>query len=239
MSIVGRTFGERLRRRRDALGLSQEELGLRVHLSRAMIGHFEAGRRIADVEQAAALADALGVSVGSLVGEEPERPSVEERAVSMIETAIEGIRGTPVRHRGVVPADRMCWAALKGDMASVRVLSDWVGTRSPDEFLVVEAAGDCLLASHGIVSGNWVLIDRARRVPQTGEVVLVRLGDEFSLKIWRRLGEILELVTADGTVAYRGPLNAQVMVEGVYVTDWRPTARERAALAAQRGERAS
>ncbi|MEV0962062.1 MULTISPECIES: helix-turn-helix transcriptional regulator [unclassified Streptomyces] len=46
------TYGAELRRRREAAGLTQEELSRRVVMSRTHIAHIEAGRRRPDVEDA-------------------------------------------------------------------------------------------------------------------------------------------------------------------------------------------
>ncbi|MGW1917243.1 helix-turn-helix domain-containing protein [Streptomyces sp. NPDC002076] len=53
-------YGEELRRRREAAGLTQEELGQRVAMSRTHIAHIEAGRRRPDVEDARRLDRELG-----------------------------------------------------------------------------------------------------------------------------------------------------------------------------------
>ncbi|MCC5478557.1 helix-turn-helix domain-containing protein [Streptomyces barringtoniae] len=53
-------YGEELRRRREAAGLTQEELGQRVVMSRTHIAHIEAGRRRPDVEDARRLDRELG-----------------------------------------------------------------------------------------------------------------------------------------------------------------------------------
>lgn len=53
-------YGQELRRRREAAGLTQEELSQRVVMSRTHIAHIEAGRRRPDVEDARRLDQVLG-----------------------------------------------------------------------------------------------------------------------------------------------------------------------------------
>ncbi|MFF7358018.1 Scr1 family TA system antitoxin-like transcriptional regulator [Streptomyces filipinensis] len=53
-------YGEELGRRREAAGLTQEELSQRVVMSRTHIAHIEAGRRRPDVEDARRLDQVLG-----------------------------------------------------------------------------------------------------------------------------------------------------------------------------------
>jgi transcriptional regulator with XRE-family HTH domain len=68
-------FGERLRKLRDASGLTQKALGELVSLDRSAIANYETGRRQATVERGLALALALGSSMDYLSGGDwVERP---------------------------------------------------------------------------------------------------------------------------------------------------------------------
>ncbi|MGH4034321.1 helix-turn-helix domain-containing protein [Actinomycetota bacterium Odt1-20B] len=53
-------YGQELKRRREAAGLTQEELSVRAVMSRTHIAHIEAGRRRPDVEDARRLGQVLG-----------------------------------------------------------------------------------------------------------------------------------------------------------------------------------
>lgn len=53
-------YGQELRRRREAAGLTQEELSQRAVMSRTHIAHIEAGRRRPDIEDARRLDQVLG-----------------------------------------------------------------------------------------------------------------------------------------------------------------------------------
>jgi transcriptional regulator with XRE-family HTH domain len=61
-----RDFGLRLRRLREAAGISQEELANRAGLHRTYVGSVERGERNISLTNIHALADALGVPVGQM-----------------------------------------------------------------------------------------------------------------------------------------------------------------------------
>jgi transcriptional regulator with XRE-family HTH domain len=63
------TFGARVKRKREALAWSQDELGDMVGLTRSSIANIEAGRQDTPLSQAAVLAAALGEPLGALVGD--------------------------------------------------------------------------------------------------------------------------------------------------------------------------
>lgn len=60
--------GQRLRRLREHLGLSQGELATRAGVSRQLVGALEAGRHLPRVDAALALAAALGTDAATLFG---------------------------------------------------------------------------------------------------------------------------------------------------------------------------
>ncbi|MBI3098417.1 MAG: helix-turn-helix transcriptional regulator [Planctomycetes bacterium] len=64
-------FSERLRRAREARGLSQTELAERTGLQPSAISHFESGRRAPSFDNLKRLANALDVSTDYLFGREP------------------------------------------------------------------------------------------------------------------------------------------------------------------------
>ena len=55
-------FGHRIRKRRQGLGITQEELADRVSLSRTHMGHIEQGRRSPSLEVLNKIAKALKTS---------------------------------------------------------------------------------------------------------------------------------------------------------------------------------
>jgi transcriptional regulator with XRE-family HTH domain len=62
-----REFGDRVRKRRLRLGLSQEALALQSGINRTYIGTLEAGERNPSLENVARLSLALGVDAADLV----------------------------------------------------------------------------------------------------------------------------------------------------------------------------
>lgn len=69
--------GERLKRRREELGLTQTELGGRAGIAAASVSHFETGQRLPSLESLMKLADALSLSVDTLLGRAPSSPASE------------------------------------------------------------------------------------------------------------------------------------------------------------------
>jgi transcriptional regulator with XRE-family HTH domain len=72
-SVEAADVGRRVRRRRRALGLSQDELAARAGVSRQAVGALEAGKHLPRVDAALALAQALGTSVEDLLAVGPPR----------------------------------------------------------------------------------------------------------------------------------------------------------------------
>ena len=66
---IERRFGERVRALRQEAGLSQEELALRLKLSRTYLSQLEAGRRNVSLRTAERIAHGLGVPLAELVKE--------------------------------------------------------------------------------------------------------------------------------------------------------------------------
>ena len=60
-------LGKRIRQRRKALCLTQEELSARAGLSLSFLGHIERGTRKASLESLVALANALSISTDLLL----------------------------------------------------------------------------------------------------------------------------------------------------------------------------
>ncbi len=60
-----------LRALRELRGLTQAELGARARIAAASVSHFETGQRTPSLESLVKLADALGVTVDTLLGRAP------------------------------------------------------------------------------------------------------------------------------------------------------------------------
>jgi transcriptional regulator with XRE-family HTH domain len=72
-------LGERLCRARKARGLTQEELGKRVGVSKRMIAHYEVGSKAMTVPSLQRIAEALGVKVATLVANDQAATFDDER----------------------------------------------------------------------------------------------------------------------------------------------------------------
>lgn len=74
MDGLSEQFGPRVKAARQARGLTQAELASKAELTRSSIANLEAGRQEVPVRVLAAIANALGETVASLLGEVPLRP---------------------------------------------------------------------------------------------------------------------------------------------------------------------
>ena len=64
------TFAEQVRKKREALGLSQSELARMLGTDPSHVAHYEAGRREPTFGNSVSMAKALGVSMDYLAGNE-------------------------------------------------------------------------------------------------------------------------------------------------------------------------
>jgi transcriptional regulator with XRE-family HTH domain len=64
---IAARFGKNLKRNRNRIGVSQEELAVRATLHRTEIGLLERGERLPRIDTAVKLAGALGVPLSALI----------------------------------------------------------------------------------------------------------------------------------------------------------------------------
>lgn len=64
---IKRTFGQAVKAARGRLGISQEELGMRIDADQAYVSRVEAGQQNVTLDSAAEIAAALGVGLDELV----------------------------------------------------------------------------------------------------------------------------------------------------------------------------
>lgn len=64
------TFGEQIKRRRKALGLSQEELSVKLNISRQTISKWEQDKSLPDLVNGITLCEFLGISTEELLGKQ-------------------------------------------------------------------------------------------------------------------------------------------------------------------------
>lgn len=216
-----RRLGQRIKALRGDLRLTQAELARRAFVSRSYIAWLETGRNMPSFEVLGHVADALGVTRDALIAEEPLPQPVESTAVRILEDLVEGVQGVPIRYIGTVPADVLRWAEWEeGSMRTIPVPLAWMGSRSKEDLFIVEASGDCLMR-RGIIHGTQVLCERAYgRMPRDRQIVVVRVGDEVTMKVWRIVEDRVELHDGDGNVIARLDTLDDVVVVGFYVKSW-------------------
>lgn len=66
------TIGERIQQYRKNLGLSQEELGARLHLSRQTVSLWEKGQTFPTIDNLIRLKEIFGVSIDAMVDGETD-----------------------------------------------------------------------------------------------------------------------------------------------------------------------
>lgn len=86
-------FGARVIHYRERAGLSQAALAAASNVSQPAISFIEAGQRSPSIESACAIAAALGVTVGALLGESLEGLSADETAL------VRAVLALPPAHR--------------------------------------------------------------------------------------------------------------------------------------------
>ena len=72
-------LGENIKNARKALGLSQEELAIKINVVRQTVSKWEKGLSVPDSDMLITLSEALGVSVNALLGEGIEENSEEDK----------------------------------------------------------------------------------------------------------------------------------------------------------------
>lgn len=201
--------------RKHDLGMSQKALAERSGLEQTHISKIERGA-LSQPEKETLDMLAFGLRVP------PERLYIASYGGR--DTAIEP-EPLEVSFYGPVPADTVRWVAATEGGEMRRVLPEWIGTRSPKDFFIVEASGDCLFASEGIATGTHVLLERiidGRPEPRNGDVVLVRIGDEYTLKRWFETGATIELRDGSDAVKHRMSKRGDYTVLGREVMHWTP-----------------
>lgn len=74
----GKTMGSRIRRARERLGISQEELAFRIGKTQNAISTYENGNRMPHLSQLPELAEALEVPIAYLFGDlEPDEEMIQ------------------------------------------------------------------------------------------------------------------------------------------------------------------
>ena len=72
-------LGDNIKNARKALGLSQEELAIKINVVRQTVSKWEKGLSVPDSDMLISLSEALGVSVNALLGEGIEENNEEDK----------------------------------------------------------------------------------------------------------------------------------------------------------------
>lgn len=104
--------GNQIRERRQALGLSQEELAQRLYVSRVTVSHWETGKTLPDVQSMLLLANLFGTTIDELVrGDVDEMREMVEKNERRTKTfavalaAVEVVVGTALAVTAVAGRD--------------------------------------------------------------------------------------------------------------------------------------
>ena len=99
-------IGERIKLLRNKKGLKQSELAEMANISRVAVGNYERGDRQPDIEIAARIADALGISIDELTGRSETKINLESVIVSSeyleLENNVKGIEELSAKFSQIV-----------------------------------------------------------------------------------------------------------------------------------------
>lgn len=180
-------YGEELRSRREAAGLTQEELSQRAIMTRTHIAHIEAGRRRPSADDARRLDQVLGTGGiferflptldGRKVAEHFEAAKEMEQQASVIRqyaaTLVPGVLQTEAYARAVFQAgfppktDEECDKALVTRLGRARILDD---PKSPVMWTMLDEA---VLRRH--VGGPAAMAHQLRHIAELGDRRRVRV----------------------------------------------------------------
>ena len=89
MKLEGQTLGQRIQAGRREAGLSQENLGERLDVSRQAVSKWESDSAIPELEKLIAMSRLFGVSLGELLGIEPPEGTGAEEAMPLFQQKME------------------------------------------------------------------------------------------------------------------------------------------------------
>ncbi len=121
------TIGQRIAQRRKALGLSQEQLGAQLGVSRQAIYKWESDAALTEIEKLVTLSRLFSVSVGWLLGEETDAPesadvgAPAEDEGELTETQLRMVEELVRRYQAAQPKRRR-WPAVLGCVLACALL---------------------------------------------------------------------------------------------------------------------
>jgi transcriptional regulator with XRE-family HTH domain len=184
-----RELGERLKRARVARGLTQEELGFAVGVSRAAVSQWEAGQVEATLSKLHAACERLQVNLGRVVLGDidlPEGPAGRRRMA-------EGVVTELLDQAEVGSAQSPEWWRIPP-----AVLRDLLCSPTAAKIFQVRVAS----MEPTINRGAYVLIDISQNTPHDGQVYVINNGISLVLKrlhVRRDKNKSLVDLSADGS----------------------------------------
>lgn len=177
---MGKNFevGRRIKQRRTELGITQEELGIRLHLNKSTIQRYESGA-ITSIKLPViqAIAKQLNVSPEWLALKTDEMGGYNQVHV-----------GTSIEHiNNIIPFPETKEVPLLGTIAcgepimAEENIEDYVNLdKDVDADFALRCSGDSMIGAR-INSGDIVFIHQQPNV-ENGEIAAVLIGDEATLK---------------------------------------------------------
>lgn len=169
MKNIDFEIGQRIRRKREELGITQEELGQRIGFkSRSSLNKIEAGERSLTQSKIKAIADALGVTPSFIMGWTDYGTPVAAQTIPMLgEIACGSPIYTNQEYSVVIPA----------------------GSPISCDFCL-RAKGDSMINAR-IQDGDIVFL-KSQSIVENGEIAAVVIDDECTLKrVYLQSGRII------------------------------------------------
>lgn len=187
-------FGENLKKLRKNAGLSQEQLGDILGISKSTIGMYEQGKRMPNTNTVLKeLASYFDVTLDYLVGY-PQKETI------YLDDDFERFNLRPVSHRKI---------PMLGNVACGEPIMSDVGYNSFSEAgsdidadFCVTAQGDSMINAR-ILDGDIVFV-RKQEMVENGEIAVVAINDsEFTLKRFFYYRELNQVVLQSENPAYK------------------------------------
>jgi len=181
--------GKRIKRKREELGLTMEELGKQLGVNRSTIKRYEDGEtkyiKLAILEK---IASVLGTTTAYLYDGKEEKPSL-----SLKQTGSSYVTGiTPVSHLKKIPIVGIIRAGSP-IYANEEILGfTYIDVKDPENYFALRVTGDSMNAAR-IYEGD-VVICRTQDYVENGQIAVVLIDNEdATLKRFYNEGEFIRL----------------------------------------------
>lgn len=196
------TIGEKVRARREALGLSQEKLGELADVDRQTIGRIENGSN-SNVETLRKVAPQLRYTLRELVDEETTPGEIDTmHSPDTLSLAVVH----DIEHF-MAP----CYSSLRSWIdKSPSGLVSLARASVPHDRVSVLVIGAAMLLWPTLLVGDQLVLDDEHRLPRSREVCVCRIGADLTLRRYR-------LEDGEGWFEIDGQPAARISAEGVEV----------------------